>query len=460
MTPPTAASGPPVAFAPDSEEVDPQSWGLALSGGGSRAAAFHRGTLRALRERKLLDQVSTVSTVSGGSVFGAGWLAQRAAGKTDEEFLAWMADQLRAGFVGRALWSAGLGLLRLLLPSYTRTHLLADFFQKEIAGGRSLADLPEHPKLVMNTTVLNTGQVGKFTREGFWTEGLRRPEPGTPPLSAKLPVGFAVAASAAFPIGLPPLGLPLRDWFSKAERAQLPPKLDAYDLTDGGVLENFGFQTLIKGQRFATWNLVVSDAEVRRPLWRAEPVVDGLKAVGAAVLSLSDLVQTLQLMNDKESRSGREVLFDNVERSMLQAALANPALQNLPEPWRRALGVSVRPRRKLLTIRVNQTFDNVLDRVPTWRLVELLVLKGAPTTHIVPTPGMKQHRELVMGLLQDLGIDLGEARKRYADDKGDDRAGRCNQVHTQFTALKPEEIRDLEAHAAWQVGVMDQIYGG
>src|SRR5579864_796576 len=44
---------------------------LALSGGGSRAMAFHLGCLRALHDRGLLEKVRVVSTVSGGSVIGA-----------------------------------------------------------------------------------------------------------------------------------------------------------------------------------------------------------------------------------------------------------------------------------------------------------------------------------------------------------------------------------------------------
>src|SRR5258708_18431265 len=45
--------------------------GLALSGGGSRAIAFHLGCLRALNRLGLLDRVVVLSTVSGGSVIGA-----------------------------------------------------------------------------------------------------------------------------------------------------------------------------------------------------------------------------------------------------------------------------------------------------------------------------------------------------------------------------------------------------
>jgi NTE family protein len=52
-------------------ETAPPKIGLALSGGGSRAIAFHLGCLRALHRLGLLDRVAILSTVSGGSVIGA-----------------------------------------------------------------------------------------------------------------------------------------------------------------------------------------------------------------------------------------------------------------------------------------------------------------------------------------------------------------------------------------------------
>ena len=49
----------------------PQNVGLALSGGGSRAIAFHLGCLRALHDLDLLSRVQVISSVSGGSVISA-----------------------------------------------------------------------------------------------------------------------------------------------------------------------------------------------------------------------------------------------------------------------------------------------------------------------------------------------------------------------------------------------------
>jgi len=52
-------------------QTEPKAIGLALSGGGARAIAFHLGCLRAVNQLGILDRVAVLSTVSGGSVIGA-----------------------------------------------------------------------------------------------------------------------------------------------------------------------------------------------------------------------------------------------------------------------------------------------------------------------------------------------------------------------------------------------------
>ena len=49
-------------------DKDGKKIGLALSGGGYRAAAYHIGTLRALHKLGILDKVDVISSVSGGSI--------------------------------------------------------------------------------------------------------------------------------------------------------------------------------------------------------------------------------------------------------------------------------------------------------------------------------------------------------------------------------------------------------
>ena len=113
--------------------------GLALSGGGSRAAAFHRGTVRALAAVGWLDDVEVVSSVSGGSLFAGAWMAARARGEADRTFLERLAAELRRGFVLRSLGPAA---LKLLLPRFGRTDLLAETFDRIFFRGARLASLP------------------------------------------------------------------------------------------------------------------------------------------------------------------------------------------------------------------------------------------------------------------------------------------------------------------------------
>src|ERR671922_263111 len=60
-----------VSVPPVTEERGHPKLGLALSGGGHRAAFFHIGVLARLAELGLLRPIQAISTVSGGSIVGA-----------------------------------------------------------------------------------------------------------------------------------------------------------------------------------------------------------------------------------------------------------------------------------------------------------------------------------------------------------------------------------------------------
>jgi len=51
--------------------------GLALSGGGIRASAFHLGVLEKLFVLGIINQLDVISTVSGGSITGAFYLCNK-----------------------------------------------------------------------------------------------------------------------------------------------------------------------------------------------------------------------------------------------------------------------------------------------------------------------------------------------------------------------------------------------
>ena len=196
--------------------VSGQSMGLALSGGGSRAVAFHLGTLRALEDLGFLDEIQVLSGVSGGAVM-AGLL-----GYTNEDFQA--VDKKTAAFLKRGLvWPSFkkllhpmrlvqvlaafvivtiptfvlnlfrritlklfsflpgnshvnrcLGKLRWAIPLwYSHTHVMRDAIA-DLVGTRSCAEETRHGmSVVLNACELRTSTAFRMSNEhyGSWRYG-------------------------------------------------------------------------------------------------------------------------------------------------------------------------------------------------------------------------------------------------------------------------------------------------
>ncbi len=248
--------------------------GLALSGGGSRAIAFHLGCLRALNQLGLLDRVVVLSTVSGGSVIGACLQAHQGdfssfEGKIRQLLTQGLVAQMRrklfsavgikvvtALFIvglfafGVALIKALFKIVNLITPRWLSTHferfdvrspvhrfasrttLLEAALDDLLFKRASIKDLPAQPHLVINATELRTGSAFRFgtMESGSWRWGkLHRND---------VSIAHAVAASAAYPLFLPAFDETLA--FEKDGKL----KTNRVILTDGGVYDNLGLGCL------------------------------------------------------------------------------------------------------------------------------------------------------------------------------------------------------------------------
>lgn len=255
-------------------EVPCPTLGLALSGGGARAIAFHLGCLRALNQLGLLDRVAVLSTVSGGSVIGAcfhahkgdfvsfeakirGVLAQGLVAPMRRRLFSVLGLKVAAAFIvvgivalGVLLLKALLKIARLLTPRLLSTHiesftirsplhrfasrttLLEAALDDVLFHGARLSDLPKRPHLIVNATELRTGSAFRFgtIESGSWRWGkLHRNE---------VTIAHAVAASAAYPLFLPAFDETLT--FEKDGALSNSRVL----LTDGGVYDNLGLGCL------------------------------------------------------------------------------------------------------------------------------------------------------------------------------------------------------------------------
>ncbi len=215
--------------------------GLAMSGGGFRAAAFHLGVMRKLQSAGLLDKVDLLSCVSGGSIAGAFVAANW--GQTDK--LERLDTYLRTRSIAVASVIGGM-----LDPFETRLDKLAATYDRDLFHGATLKDLAAGPRLYLNATNLATGNMFFFVAGGGLAAEMGDHELGVVP-APDFKVSHAVAASSAFPPVFPPLRL-AADVYAHAGAVEY------VTLTDGGVYDNMGVNPVVRA-RAALDYVIVSD---------------------------------------------------------------------------------------------------------------------------------------------------------------------------------------------------------
>lgn len=229
--------------------------GLALSGGGLRAAAYHLGCLRALHDLQLLDNISVISGVSGGSIVTSMWAYSDDPFEVFEQRLLGLlrrgitrkilARSLRPGRLIRTMATtatagvvsapnAALGPGGPLRRASSITNALEECLT-ELIGDHRIADVRRsNLDVVLNACELRTGSAFRFgsAESGTWRDGLIKDN--------DVNVAQAVACSAAYPVVFPAVDFVaefVQSDGTEAERRVI--------LTDGGVYDNLGTSSLM-----------------------------------------------------------------------------------------------------------------------------------------------------------------------------------------------------------------------
>lgn len=255
--------------------------GIALSGGGSRAIAFHLGCLRALRDRGVMDRVQVISAVSGGSVIAAMYAySQGSFADFDRSVVTLLKRGIQQDIVRKMLNPAvaaqtastiavagsaavGADISRLALKGAsnlfrvgdsdlvrsikniqpplrrkwsTTTAFEAVLHDRVFGNALVTAARRDGLEIVLNSCDLRSGSAFRFgSREsGCWRYGVVAEN--------AVEVAHAVAASAAYPVLLPALDELVT--FIDRQGAQSKRRIL---LTDGGVFDNLGVSCLEPG---------------------------------------------------------------------------------------------------------------------------------------------------------------------------------------------------------------------
>jgi len=222
----------------------PGTIGLAVSGGGFRATLFHLGAIRRLNEFGIVAKLTTLASVSGGSILN-GFLASRLARPLTagiQDFTAEVSAPMRefCSFDLRR-W---LGL-EAIVPGTHNSQGLAKQYDQRLTGGKLLSQIPAAPKHVFCSTDLAFGVNWMFKRAecGDYQAGFQ-------PTPADWRVGTAVAASSCFPPLFKPMNLNLDP--GKLVGGKVPAGaarekcIRELTLSDGGVYDNLGLEPIWK----------------------------------------------------------------------------------------------------------------------------------------------------------------------------------------------------------------------
>ena len=261
--------------------------GVSFSGGGSRAALFAAsgleavGRLRAPQGGSVLEQVSYLSSVSGGGLAAGYYALHKPARETPvlgpdgamteayETFFADFQAKLAQNFEKAILWRQ-LGSFRFILNSALEARSLNEVLEERLLGPETFDDLGERerrgdsPRVIFNATLYNNGRrfmfstlppdaaqydfVGDLDRS-LSSRGVDRKLPevaqkrweGLLPVSpleleidpCPIHVSGAVTASASFPPLVGPITFTVGD------------DVDYWHVGDGGLYENLGLETLM-----------------------------------------------------------------------------------------------------------------------------------------------------------------------------------------------------------------------
>lgn len=199
---------------------------IGVSGGGYRAMLFHCGAFLRLFELGHLKEMKRISSVSGGSITAAKIGVEWDRLATRDDFMTHIVAPVR-GLASRTIDIPSV-LWGLLLPGGVARQI-ARHYRKHLFGRATLRDLPDTVRFVINATSLETGKLFRFSRPYM----------------------------ADYSVGISPFILKVKPAdFDVVEPGVGPDMLTDIALSDGGVYDNLGLETVWKNHT----DVMVSDA--------------------------------------------------------------------------------------------------------------------------------------------------------------------------------------------------------
>jgi NTE family protein len=265
--------------------------GIALSGGGFRAAAFHLGTLNKLKELGILDRAEVISAISGGAIIGGYYgLHFRNYQSFKDTFYAKLltinlvrqicfnkrfilVNAIILGIIiGSAFLSKSLFVLTFfavaicgwkwqfsILPI---SNIIEKLYDQHFFNDTTLTNLPDKPLIAINATNLQTARLFTFSKNKMEDSGYIY-KAGKPIRfdNTYFPISKAVMASTCVPHFFSPVKISSKYFVDQSDCIKCDPQL-----VDGGIYDNQGLHKLTQvGSSYECDIVIVSDAGDKLP---------------------------------------------------------------------------------------------------------------------------------------------------------------------------------------------------
>ncbi|MBD5401302.1 patatin-like phospholipase family protein, partial [bacterium] len=219
--------------------------GIALSGGGIRAAIFHLGLFKWLAENEMLEAVRCISSVSGASLcVGMIYSQNNLKWPTSKEFLTTVLPSVEKILLSNDLQLSALSRL-IISPSYwnKKVNIVAKSLESKWGVHGSLSDLEGDVMWYINCTTYETGKRFYFCREKMGDYKIGYVE------KPNIPLSDVMAASSGFPVLIGPYSLKTDNYHwipSEYSKSDWQPPHKTIYLWDGGVYDNLGLESIFK----------------------------------------------------------------------------------------------------------------------------------------------------------------------------------------------------------------------
>jgi NTE family protein len=420
--------------------------GLALSGGGYRAAAFHLGTLKKLHELGVLSKIDVMSTVSGGSITGAYYCLNQANFDAFEQSLkqklatqsvirsvvfSWLfvraltfvlGSLYLTGYLIAADWPwlaalTGVGfaiaLVKFQFVIFPISRQIERAYNAFFYNGATLSDLPDRPVLAIASTNLQTCRPFTFSKKKMEDSFYAYQQSPILFNHQAFPLARAVVASSCVPFAFSPVRIG-QEFFQKSDQF----KHARPYLVDGGIYDNQGIQKLSQPRSSYECDVIItSDAG------------DKLPFKGTYTNTFALLLRTV------------ETFMTRIKNFQMAQHLFDAAKSHRKEIAYLSLGWDV-----------DKCLSGFLEglkegRIPT-RLIE---------AHQIPEEWLANLPAYEANILEQLKERIGY--RRILDDAvADEDKQVARSVSTNLSKLTPQQIDCLMRHAANLTEIQVRLY--